>query len=321
MDPNTRVRSFKMPPLENSQNSRRMRRLEEQKRSRSLRVDSARNVDIFAGLSLNDVAMEEEKPATDKAKRPSKWANILMYAEVLEMQGIGSVLPDDFGTAWMAVTPVPRGKRCLLVAYKNHGQGGSYVTLRSRLKGNQLMTFVSPLPTDTVLDCILDENWRTNGILHVLDVLRWKSQDYTQCEASFRFWWRDVKLQELPRAHPPASSSSRPPVFAHPHTFQPIPHFPSLQDPAFLLSTIIPLARDGISLTVPLTPSSEMPDNNQLVTHCQSDGVLFYVSESSYEAGSSLLSAWVPLHPMNPGEESPLEQFSRLIQAVVPSVS
>ncbi|KAG8798636.1 hypothetical protein FRC17_007369 [Serendipita sp. 399] len=262
--------------------------------------------------------MEEEKPAT---KRPSKWANVLMYAEILEMQGEGSVLPDDFGTAWMAVAPVPRGKRCLLIAYKHYGQEGSYVALRSRLKGNQFMTFASPLPTDTILDCILDEHWRSNGILHVLDVLRWKSQDYTQCEASFRFWWRDVKLQELSKALPPNSSSSRPPVFAHPYTLQPIPYFPNLQDPTLLISTILPLARDGISLTVPLAPSPDISDDNQLVTHCQSDGVLFYVSESSYEAGSSLLSAWVPLHPMNEGEESPLEQFSRHVQTAIASMA
>jgi snurportin-1 len=49
------------------------------------------------------------------------------------------------------------------------------------------MTFPTQLPTDTVLDCILDEHWEDNGILHVLDVLRWRSQDYTQCEAAFRY--------------------------------------------------------------------------------------------------------------------------------------
>jgi hypothetical protein len=36
---------------------------------------------------------------------------------------MGPVLPDDFGTAWIAVAPIPRGKRCLLVAYKSWAQG------------------------------------------------------------------------------------------------------------------------------------------------------------------------------------------------------
>lgn len=63
---------------------------------------------------------------------------------------------------------------------------GSYVSLRSRLKGNQIMTFPSCLPAETVIDCILDENWANNGTLHILDVLKWKGQDVTDCEASFR---------------------------------------------------------------------------------------------------------------------------------------
>ena len=46
-----------------------------------------------------------------------------MYAEPLELHAEGEVLPQDFGTAWIAVAPVPRGKRCILVAYKAWGQG------------------------------------------------------------------------------------------------------------------------------------------------------------------------------------------------------
>jgi hypothetical protein len=37
-----------------------------------------------------------------------------------------------------------------------------------------------------VLDCILDQNWKENGILHVLDVIKWKGQDIADCESSFR---------------------------------------------------------------------------------------------------------------------------------------
>ena len=60
-------------------------------------------------------------------------------------------------------------------------------TLRSRVLGKPLMArFPSPLPSDTVLDCILDQNWRENGILHVLDVIKWKGQDISDCESSFR---------------------------------------------------------------------------------------------------------------------------------------
>lgn len=50
-----------------------------------------------------------------------------------------------------------------------------------------LPRFPSSLPPLTILDCILDVDWRTNGILHVLDVLKWKGQDVADCETPFRF--------------------------------------------------------------------------------------------------------------------------------------
>ena len=46
--------------------------------------------------------------------------------------------------------------------------------------------FPSTLPPQTVLDCILDDNWRDNGVLHVLDVISWKGQDVADCETPFR---------------------------------------------------------------------------------------------------------------------------------------
>jgi snurportin-1 len=60
--------------------------------------------------------------------------------------------------------------------------------LRSRLVGKHLLpAFPSILPQNTILDCILDRNWTQNGILHVLDVIKWKGQDIGDCEASFRW--------------------------------------------------------------------------------------------------------------------------------------
>lgn len=60
--------------------------------------------------------------------------------------------------------------------------------LRSRLVGKHLLpAFPSILPQNTILDCILDHNWTQNGILHVLDVIKWKGQDTGDCETSFRW--------------------------------------------------------------------------------------------------------------------------------------
>lgn len=63
----------------------------------------------------------------------------------------------------------------------------SNTVLRSRLAGKHLLpAFPSILPQNTILDCILDQDWTQNGILHVLDVIKWKGQDIGDCETSFR---------------------------------------------------------------------------------------------------------------------------------------
>ena len=97
------------------------------------------------------------------------------------------------------------GKRCLAVTYQTSGLTGTSklyhvpcdcrddmssvpnTTLRSRVLGKSIIPpFPSPLPPLTILDCILDRNWRDNGILHVLDVLQYKGQDVGDCETAFR---------------------------------------------------------------------------------------------------------------------------------------
>ncbi|RPD53430.1 hypothetical protein L226DRAFT_540490 [Lentinus tigrinus ALCF2SS1-7] len=79
------------------------------------------------------------------------------------------------------------------------------------------MNFPSTLPPQTVLDCILDDNWRDNRILHVLDVISWKGQDLADCKtpsrsvridcmttnpppnelSARRFWWCNTGVSEL----------------------------------------------------------------------------------------------------------------------------
>ena len=119
-------------------------------------------------------------------------------------------IPADLETGWVAVTPVPVGKRCLAITHAPSGIAGigefeckvdrirahtlhsstipvPNTTLRSRVLGKSLMKpFPSSLPPHTVLDCILDDNWRANGILHILDVIKWKGQDIADCETPFR---------------------------------------------------------------------------------------------------------------------------------------
>ncbi|KAF9254653.1 hypothetical protein L218DRAFT_1009443 [Marasmius fiardii PR-910] len=243
-----------------------------------------------------------------------KWADKCMYAELLEMNDVdgwgvqGDGLPEDIETGWVSVGPVPVGKRCLAISRDSSGNGVEpNTTLRSRLQGKPLLPwFPSNLPPDTVLDCILDENWKYNGILHVLDVLQWKGRDIADCETPFRFWWRDTRVAELPPVPPPTSADNpfQSYQFPYPTTLLPIPYN---LDTSFhsLLNSIIPSARSVRPVEVGIP---ERPDGSQaggssfqqrsfvtFKTHIASDGLLLYVAEATYESGTSPLSSWVPI--------------------------
>ncbi|KAG2120081.1 hypothetical protein BD769DRAFT_1629581 [Suillus cothurnatus] len=335
---------FKSPPTVFtdkliSQEARRSKALEEQKRRRAQKFESSRQLDAFADLNLGNsdddgdledepeivregvssfvqmVSQPVETPSLSsdahnhetvqsgkrrgKTRRkrikskPSKWADKCMYAELLEMNeevhmwdnqssDVIDGLPRDLEAAWVAVAPVPTGKRCLAVTHQSAGIVGisPNTTLRSRVLGKMLLPrFPSSLPPLTVLDCILDINWRDNGIIHVLDVLKWKGQDVGDCETPFRFWWRDTRLAELPKPPLPsgnfsftapfttvdtssqnAGSSSNMPTsgreryrFPYPTSFIPIPYHTDTTLTS-LSSFVIPMARSAreISVDIPV---------------------------------------------------------------------
>lgn len=275
-------------------------------------------------------------------RKPSKWADKCMYAELLELhdsplwttgygaQGVEESedgLPSDLESGWVALAPVPVGKRCLAVSMQSAGLSGiaPNTMLRSRLLGKVLLPpFPSPLPSNTILDCILDERWKSTGILHVVDVIRWKGQDLAGCEAGFRFWWRDTRLSELPpwplpRHARPSPYRQQEDIFPFPASFIAVPYF-SPTPLEVLHSTIVPSAHAGrvIQVKVPnpeyklrsVIESDEMevdanvvasisslpgiPAELQADIHLRSDGILLYVAEAAYESGTSPLSAWIP---------------------------
>ncbi|KZV68336.1 hypothetical protein PENSPDRAFT_687312 [Peniophora sp. CONT] len=292
---------------------------------------------------------DKKKRRKKKKKRISPWADQVMYAELLEMTGdasrreVGSLgedievddgLPTDLESAWVAVAPVPAGKRCLAICHQGSGAVGVVpnTTLRSRVLGKPLMArFPSPLPSDTVLDCILDENWQETGALHVLDVLRWKGQEVADCETTFRMWWRDTRLSELPPPRPPPNSSNSGQYqFAYPTAFLPI-SWSADTTSSYLLSTVIPHARQGYDIPVMLPPADdEMDLDGALVkgaARVRSDGLLLYVASAIYEPGTSPLSLWVPngvwrqpvdgqrLESMEEDSaETPMDVFERLVK-------
>ncbi|KAJ7484515.1 hypothetical protein FB451DRAFT_1350374 [Mycena latifolia] len=406
----SRKAGFKAPPssvtdVSESQELRRRKALDEQKRRRAQRVDSDLNLGqsddeedtedpgiVRMGVASyasflppaapeagpSDINIEsaspEPPPAEQRKKKRkqkskkqapvanNKWTDQCMYAELLEMSeddpwsmsdSAVDGLPEDLETGWVAVAPVPVGKRCLAVTDQSLGVPGHVpnTSLRSRKLGKLLMPrFPSTLPALTILDCILDNNWRDNGILHILDVLKWKGQDIGDCETPFRFWWRDTRLDELPRSPPPSNSNWNRPLDptdsnnAHPRTY----HFPyptkflgipyhtntSLLN---LASRIVPLARESrsISVDVPVLGSDAEADESMMVDQLQqavvlrartaevcADGLLLYVAEASYEAGTSPLSSWIPIvkysedgvTDANASTDGPLDVFHRLVQ-------
>lgn len=64
-------------------------------------------------------------------KKTSPWASKCMYAELLEMQetdlwtGGDDGLPSDLETGWVALAPVPVGKRCLAISHQGGGTIGA----------------------------------------------------------------------------------------------------------------------------------------------------------------------------------------------------
>ena len=72
-----------------------------------------------------------KKGTKSSNKKASPWANKCMYAELLEMQetdqwgGDDDKLPNDLETGWVALAPVPVGKRCLAVSHQGGGTTGT----------------------------------------------------------------------------------------------------------------------------------------------------------------------------------------------------
>ncbi|KZT35299.1 hypothetical protein SISSUDRAFT_1035655 [Sistotremastrum suecicum HHB10207 ss-3] len=380
MHPPSRRESFKTPPIsgEQSQQSRRQKALEEQKRKRERRVEGSRHhIDLFSKLSLGPDPLSEDEdgeveivregvagmasmlpPAVPEAsmevettdaqsvgststkrkknrkkKKSNQYADRCMYAELLEMNGMDlqtmsdNGIPDDLQVNWIALAPVPRGKRCLALTHSSAGNPGTVpTTLHSRVRGSTFLTFPSPLPPDSILDCILDVCWHDNGILHILDVIRWHGQDIGDSEANFRFWWRDARLQEMKPVIPPAPSQPSDNKFTYPTNFLPIPYYIPLPFQDFL-QRVIPLARASrvVNIRVPNivpTPGDDgadmdldLPRDRLDEMSCESDGLLLYDAQASYESGTTPLSLWVPAKPLDGEYESRLDILERILIA------
>lgn len=89
-----------------------------------------------------------------RTKGPSEWANRCMYAELLEMKEEPGLwddnsndaddgLPSDLERSWVAVAPVPTGKRCLAITHQStSGVIGICANIRSQFR---MMTLTASL--------------------------------------------------------------------------------------------------------------------------------------------------------------------------------
>jgi snurportin-1 len=203
--------------------------------------------------------------------------------------------------------------------------------LHSRVKGLAFLRFPAPLPPDTVLDCILDDDASETGVLHVLDVIRWRGTDVADCEADFRyvyhiffyfylqvnsssssFWFRDARLAELIPLPEPTRTvvGSRP----YPHRFIGVPYFLPPLTPTLFLQSIIPAAQAQGPASADINEMDmDAGEGNAAVR--KSDGILLYVKEATYTSGETPLSCWVPAAPLDNAmnQEPPLQAFQRYV--------
>jgi snurportin-1 len=100
---------------------------------------SSANADLVADIVFG-APKRKQKRKKGSSKRPSPWADQCMYAELLEMSedksrmpmdkmpesdGVADDgLPVDLESAWVAVAPVPAGKRCLAICHQGSGAVG-----------------------------------------------------------------------------------------------------------------------------------------------------------------------------------------------------
>ncbi|BGP34925.1 hypothetical protein JCM10296v2_006749 [Rhodotorula toruloides] len=330
-DPSHRRASYLAAPLtaHSSQEKRRQLALEAQKQRRTHAIEAARasfrELDPMEDLSLDASSASEEEyapaPATThspppptgeaiaakvsktkrKAYKPKfkSWAkNLLSYAETLDLR---YSLPAGLENEWRAVV-VPKGKRCLCATASD--QAGNNTILYSRVAGRALGRFNTQLPPDCLLDAIWDPDL---AILWILDLCKWRSTYFVECEAEMRAFFLSSKLIELPTQPyvpptveiPPGTTNARPLLVL------PAPsHAPPLTPPVLspLLSALSGPSPPAQSIPVeaffpsdPSDPTQLFPTQLDIPLH--PTGLLLYLSHAHYESGPTPLVSWVPCSP------------------------
>lgn len=229
---------------EKKQSDRRNELLSEQKKHRNCLVDAQRDIK----------PLKKKHTATPAQKRRNE-----LYKNQLQLSEWWMEKPEDIEN-WY-IRPCPKGMRCLVVATEGrtevYNKRGRFINrFRSRLPGDQRQR-----QSTTMLDCVFVP---TLSEYFVLDVLAYGGQDLTDCEASFRFYWIQSRLQE--------DNLDRVSV-QNQHAFRTIDNCECGDDVA--LNTFL--------ASFPLWESNTP----------ELDGFLFYHKESAYVSGTTPLVLWL----------------------------
>lgn len=257
--PHPRFASYKLKYSASSQEARREKFLEDQKKKRSDLFEHARRL-AFGSDDRNASGNSDEKMdcsvSRPRNNAPRVYKNRLMLSEWLVD------VPKDFAENWLVV-PCPVAKRCLVVSSK--GSTKSYAR-----NGYRIAMFSSLLPGGSkssdgkhsdfcLLDCVFSEVHRT---YYILDLLCWKAHPVCDSEAEFRFYWLDEKLNEIPQISETSNETRR-------CRFVTLPRYPCTTEAISAL------------MNTPLPFQDEV------------DGLLFYHKKAHYVEGISPLVGWL----------------------------
>uniref|UniRef100_A0A224Z910 Snurportin-1 n=1 Tax=Rhipicephalus zambeziensis TaxID=60191 RepID=A0A224Z910_9ACAR len=257
--PHPRFASYKLKYSASSQEARREKFFEDQKKKRSDLFEHARRIALGSddrGASGNNDEKMDCSVSRPRRNAPRIYKNRLMLSEWLVD------IPEDFAENWLVV-PCPVAKRCLVVSSK--GCTKSYAR-----NGYRIAMFSSLLPGGSkfsdgkhsdfcLLDCVFSEVHRT---YYILDLLCWKSHPVYDSEAEFRFYWRDEKLNEFPQIKETPEGSRR-------CRFVTLPRYPC--------------TKEAISALM----NSPLPFEDEM------DGLLLYHKKGHYFEGVSPLVGWL----------------------------
>ncbi|KAI9288713.1 hypothetical protein BC943DRAFT_357569 [Umbelopsis sp. AD052] len=267
---------------EQTQEERRKKALQLQKRSRQNQIEYARRL-AFEKTTVSQEDSDDE-PATEtadivdddmgegskgqpkqrrtrKMKKQDAFRDQVMFAEWL------IDVPGDLYENW-CVVPCPVGKRCLVIS----SNGQTTARLRS---GRVLNKFESILPAGSstykgnkvtdycILDCIFDP---VHWVFYVVDIMCWKGHPIYDCDTEFRFFWVATKIQADEMDVPNAGNQF--------YKFQALQAASTTE-----LKNVI------------ANPYAFMPPN----VKANLDGYLFYNRETQYVVGTTPLVCWLSI--------------------------